>query len=87
MRQLAQDIYSAVAAGRLKEPFRPSDVRRACPGWATKTPGVFLPKHRIGNPGKETELFERLPDGSYKTIPAGWKEWSRITRCPIPPGH
>ena len=27
----------------------------ACPGWADHTYGVFLPKHRRGNPGGYTE--------------------------------
>jgi hypothetical protein len=87
MKQLAQDIYSAVAAGRLKEPFSAADVREACPGYADSTPGTFLPKHRIGNPGGNTRLFKRVPPGLYETIPSGWKDWSSITGRPIPPGH
>lgn len=87
MKRLAQDIYSAVAGGRLTEPFSPADVRRACPGYADRTPGTFLPKHRIGNPGRNTELFERTQAGRYKTTPAGWREWSRVTGRPIPPGR
>lgn len=44
------------------------DVRRACPGWADSTYGVFLPKHRRGNPGGYSAYFERHPDGAYSLI-------------------
>jgi hypothetical protein len=63
-----EDIRQALHRGDLPERFRPSDVRRACPGWADHTYGVFLPKHRRGNPGGYTEYFERHPDGSYTMI-------------------
>jgi hypothetical protein len=68
MRDFGTRIYAAVRSGRLKEPFGPHDVRRACPGWATKTYTVFLSKHRVGNPGKTTELFERVAAGLYRTL-------------------
>jgi hypothetical protein len=54
--------------GDLPQSFRAADVRRACPGWADHAYGVFLPKHRRGNPGGETELFYQNPDGSYSLI-------------------
>lgn len=60
------DIRSAVEAGRLEEPFRASDVAAVCPGYARRTYRVFLPKHRIGNPGGETELFVRVAPGLYR---------------------
>jgi hypothetical protein len=66
MRELAQQIYAAVGAGRLAEPFTPDTVRRACPGWAVHTYGVFLPKHRVGNPSRTTELFVQVAPGSYR---------------------
>jgi hypothetical protein len=69
VKDFASQIYSAVGDGRLKEPFGPDDVRRACPGWAVKTYTVFLSKHRVGNPGKTTELFERVAPGLYRTLP------------------
>ena len=69
MRDLASQIYTAVRDGRLNEPFGPEDVRRACPGWAANTYTVFLSKHRVGNPGKTTELFERIGPGRYRTLP------------------
>ena len=68
MRDFASQIYAAVRDRRLKEPFGPNDVRRTCPGWAVRTYTNFLPKHAVGN-GKETELFERVAPGRYRTIP------------------
>jgi hypothetical protein len=36
--------------------------------WAEHTYGVFLPKHRVGNPGGYTEYFQQHPDGTYRLI-------------------
>ena len=50
-------IRDAVCLGLLEEPFSPRDVNEAlgiCWG------GIFLPKHRVGNPGGNTELFVRI---------------------------
>jgi hypothetical protein len=68
VKEFASQIYSAVRAGRLREPFGPDDVRRACPGWAKATYTVFLSKHCVGNPGGTTELFERVSPGRYRTL-------------------
>jgi hypothetical protein len=68
MGRIVDDIRSALATGRLPARFRPADVRRACPGWADHTYGVFLPKHRRGNPGNNTELFVHHEDGTYSLI-------------------
>jgi hypothetical protein len=68
MSRFVEDIRWAMARGDLPHRFRPSDVRRACPGWADHTYGVFLPKHRRGNPGGYTEYFLQNPDGSYSLI-------------------
>jgi hypothetical protein len=87
MKRLAREIYSAVRDGRLQEPFAPEDVRKTCPGYARSTPGTFLPKHCVGKPGSDTKWFERTATGRYKTTAAGWREWSRVTGRPIPPGH
>jgi hypothetical protein len=62
------DIQVAVREGRLGKRFRPSDVRRACPGWADRTYSVFLPKHRRGIPGGCTDYFEQHEDGSYSLL-------------------
>jgi hypothetical protein len=69
MGDFASQIYAAVRSGRLKEPFGPADVKRTCPGWAERTYANFLSKHRVGNPSKTTELFERLRPGLYRTLP------------------
>jgi hypothetical protein len=67
MKDFAFAIYGAVKAKRLFEPFDADAVRRACPGWAERTYHVFLAKHAVGNPGKNTELFVRVSPGRYRT--------------------
>ncbi len=64
--KLIRAIRAGVREGRLHEPFRPRDVRAACPGFAHRTYGTFLPKHRRGNPGGNTELFIRVGRGLYR---------------------
>ena len=66
--ELVEDIKKGVRTGRLKEPFRASDVKAACPRWSDRTYSNFLPKHRKGNPGGYTEYFLQHPDGSYSLI-------------------
>ena len=68
MRKLAKEIYAARREGRLPPIFSPKDVASACPGWSKVTYGVFLPKHRAGNPGGEIELFERVAPGLYRIL-------------------
>ncbi len=68
MKNFATQIYIAVRDGRLTEPFNAKSVAEACPGQASKTYHVFLPKHRKGNPGKNTELFIRVAPGQYTVI-------------------
>jgi hypothetical protein len=68
MSRLVNDIRNAVQRGALPARFRASDVRSACPGWADRTYGVFLPKHRKGNPGGENAYFERHADGTCSLI-------------------
>ena len=47
-------IRDAVGHGVLEETFSPRDVNDALGiSWG----GTFLPKHRIGNPGRNSELF------------------------------
>lgn len=57
---LVRTIRAAVRDGRLEEPFRAQDVEAACPGFAERTHGMFLPKHRRGNPGGNSELFVQV---------------------------
>ncbi|MFY1618977.1 hypothetical protein [Micromonospora sp. WMMD736] len=68
MSRFVDEIRQARAAGRLGDRFRPDDVRRGCPGWAEHTYGVFLPKHRQGNPGGYTAYFYQNPDGTYSLL-------------------
>jgi hypothetical protein len=68
MSRLVADIRAAVRDGRLPKRFRPNAVRQACPGWADRTYGVFLPKHRKGNPGGYTAYFEQHRDGSFSLL-------------------
>ena len=53
---------------RLRPIFGPKEVAVACPGWSKRTYSVFLPKHRVGNPGGDTELFDRVGPGLYRIL-------------------
>ncbi len=68
MSRFIEDVRRAVGDGRIPVRFRADDVRRACPGWADHTYGVFLPKHRQGNPGGYTAYFQQHSDGSYSLV-------------------
>ena len=61
-------IVRAVRAGRLPEPFGSNDFQRSCPGFAPGTYNVFLSKHRRGNPGGNSELFEHLAPGQFRCL-------------------
>lgn len=60
---LIQEIRRAVRDGRLHEPFVAGDIIPAGVRCAPSTPGTFLPKHRVGNPGGNSELFVRVASG------------------------
>lgn len=67
-------IRTAVANRQLPSVFSPADVNRVL---QIKFAGVFLPKHRVGNPGGNTELFVRIGgEGS----PARYRLKSGATR-------
>jgi len=56
-------IREALNNGKLPTNFRAADVNRALKiDWA----GNFLPKHRVGNPGDESELFVQVSRGLYR---------------------
>jgi len=57
MRKTFRRFVEPVETGRLVEPFLIAHARieTGIP-WA----GNFLAKHRVGNPGGQTELFERV---------------------------
>jgi hypothetical protein len=56
-------IREGVTGGRLNLHFRADEVNKALGiGFA----GTFLPKHRVGNTGGNTELFVRINAGLYR---------------------
>ena len=61
-------IVNAIKQGKLKEPFNSKDFRRTCPGLRGGTYQTFLAKHRKGNPGGNSELFERVGSGLFRVI-------------------
>lgn len=65
MKEFAAQVYAAVHAGRLAQPFTGEMVKRACPGWAERTYSNFFNKHRVGNPSGTTELFVRVAPGQF----------------------
>lgn len=61
-------IVRAVQSGKLKEPFAEDDFRKGCPGLGEGTYRAFLHKHRVGNPGGNSELFQRVSPGRFKLV-------------------
>ena len=61
-------IVQAVKSGQLKEPFGQDDFRRACPGLGEGTYKAFLHKHRKGNLGNVSELFELIASGKFRLL-------------------
>ena len=61
-------IVRAVNNGTLKEPFTQYDFRHACPGFGEGTYNAFLHKHRKGNPGGASELFELISPGKFRLL-------------------
>ena len=61
-------IVSAVKADRLKEPFTKTEFRNECPDFKPGTYNAFLDKHALGNPGRNSELFERVSPGKFKCL-------------------
>ena len=65
--RIYNSIKKCVSNGHLKVPFRVSDVNKCCNGILKKSPS-FLSKHRVENPGGNTEYFVRVGIGLYKLI-------------------
>ena len=63
--RIYRGIVEAVKQGRLSEPFTPKGFQRAVRGLATGTYTVFLSKHRKGNPGGNSELFQQVGKGLF----------------------
>ncbi len=61
-----QRIRRAVRSGKLIQPFKAAAVNRAL---GVTFAWTFLPKHRIGSPGCDTELFLRVGRGEYRLSP------------------
>lgn len=65
-RTTVRRICEVVREGAIPSEFTPSQVNTALGiNWA----GTFLPKHRVGNPGGNTELFIQIGRGLYKLKP------------------
>ena len=61
-------IVKAIKNGKLKEPFTKVDFRSVCPNFGVGTYNAFLDKHRVGNPGGQSELFEKVSPGKFKLV-------------------
>jgi len=66
--RLVAEIDEAIANGQLHEPFRASDIRAVCPGFARTTYNTFLPKHIPNNPDDNRVHFEKVEPGLYKRL-------------------
>ena len=66
--KIYKSIIGAVKAGKLIEPFTEKDFRKACPQLGEGTYKAFLHKHSLGNPGNNSELFERVSAGKFKLL-------------------
>ena len=63
-----RSIVIAVKNGHLREPFTCDEFRRACPGHGDGTYHAFLYKHRLNNPGGNSELFKLVSPGKFKVL-------------------
>ena len=61
-------IINAIKVGKLKEPFTIADLMYACKDLKKGTCNTFPSKHRKGNPGGNSELFEAVSKGKFKLL-------------------
>ena len=61
-------IIRAKTTGQLLEPFGIADFRLVCPGLGEGTYQAFLYKHRLGNSGGNSELFELVAPRKFRLI-------------------
>lgn len=61
-------IVRAIRSGKLVEPFSNKDFEICCPGFGIGTYNTFLYKHTQGNPGGNSELFERVAPGKFRCL-------------------
>jgi hypothetical protein len=71
MKDFATQIYGAVKDRKLKEPFGPDDVERACPGWAPRTYTNFCLSMQWGIRAKQPNYFKGSgrADIALKSLP------------------
>lgn len=62
------NIVKAIKAQQLIEPFSKNDFKSNCPGFGEGTYKAFLYKHRKGNLGGNTELFELISKGKFRLL-------------------
>lgn len=67
-RKVYGAIVQAIECGTLSEPFGRAQFRQAYPGLGDGTYNSFLDKHAVGNPGGNSELFERVSPGSFHLV-------------------
>jgi hypothetical protein len=69
---MAHEVYraivNAIRTGALREPFSKENFRAACSGFRNGTYNAFVDKHRHGNPGGNSELFERVSPAQFKCL-------------------
>jgi len=61
-------LVKAVRSGKLREPFTRNDFKKACPGFGEGTYNAFLYKHRVGNPGGNSELVKKVCTGKFRLV-------------------
>ena len=60
-------IVRAVKSKKLKEPFVPHDLVRAC-RIGSEAASSYPSRHRRGNPQKKPAYFERTKGGKYRLV-------------------
>ena len=71
-------IARAVKTGKLHEPFRAADVKKACPGFRDGTYSGTLSGNRKGNPGGNPVYFVRVAPGRYRLLKKAKQDTSRL---------
>ena len=61
-------IVRAVKSSQLKEPFGKQEFKSSCLGFKEGTYLNFLNKHRKGNPGSNSELFELISKRRFRLL-------------------
>jgi len=61
-------IIKAIENNTLREPFTKEDFRNTCPNLGAGTYQAFLDKHRVGNPGDNSELFVKVAPNLFKMV-------------------